>query len=87
MAVPEDIVPNEKLSRVPVVVVKASYIERIGTRANWLARFCLQHPRLKHWVLMDRRIQPLHISSRKTCNLKEIAIEKQAGFRGRIPYG
>jgi nitronate monooxygenase len=51
-ASPEDIVLTEKISGVPVSVIKTPYIERIGTRANWLARYCLRHPRLKHLVRM-----------------------------------
>ncbi len=49
---PEDIVLTEKISGVPVAVIKTPYIERIGTKANWLARYCLRHPRLKHWMRM-----------------------------------
>lgn len=45
---PEDIVLTEKISGVPVAVIKTPYIERIGTRANPLARYCLRHPKLKH---------------------------------------
>jgi nitronate monooxygenase len=47
---PEDIVLTEKISGVPVAVIRTPYIERIGTRANWLARYCLRHPRLKHFM-------------------------------------
>lgn len=49
-AVSEDIVLTEKLSGVPVAVIKTPYIEKIGTRANWLARWLLQHPKFKHWM-------------------------------------
>lgn len=45
---PEDIVLTEKISGVPVAVIRTPYIERIGTKANRFARFCLRHPRLKH---------------------------------------
>lgn len=47
---PEDIVLTEKISGVPVAVINTPYIERIGTRANPLARYCLRHPRLKHYM-------------------------------------
>ena len=49
---PEDIVLTDKISGVPVAVIKTPYIERIGTKANWLARYCLRHPRLKHYMRM-----------------------------------
>lgn len=48
----EDIVLTEKISGVPVAVIKTPYIERVGTKAGWLARFFLRHPRLKHWMRM-----------------------------------
>jgi nitronate monooxygenase len=51
-ATPEDIVLTDKISGVPVAVIKTPYIERIGTKANWLARFFLRHPRLKHAMRM-----------------------------------
>lgn len=45
-----DIVLTEKISGVPVAVIRTPYIDRIGTRAGWLARYCLRHPKLKHWM-------------------------------------
>lgn len=47
-----DIVLTEKISGVPVAVIKTPYIERVGTKAGWLARFFLRHPRLKHYMRM-----------------------------------
>ncbi len=49
-AVSEDIVLTERISGVPVAVIKTPYIEKIGTKASWLARRLLQHPRWKHHV-------------------------------------
>jgi nitronate monooxygenase len=51
-AKPDDIVLTDKISGVPVAVIKTPYIERIGTRANWLARKLLRHHRAKHWMRM-----------------------------------
>lgn len=48
----EDIVLTEKISGVPVAVIKTPYIERVGTKAGWLARRMLRHPRAKHWMRM-----------------------------------
>lgn len=45
-----DIVLTEKISGVPVAVINTPYIERVGTKANWLARWLLRHPRFKHWM-------------------------------------
>lgn len=46
----DDIVLTEKISGVPVAVINTPYIERIGTKANRLARWLLKHPRFKHWM-------------------------------------
>lgn len=51
-AAAKDIVLTEKISGVPVAVIKTPYIEKIGTKANWFAKFCLRHPRLKHYMRM-----------------------------------
>ena len=49
---PEDIVLTQRISGVPVAVIKTPYVERIGTEAGWLARRLLQHPRGKHTMRM-----------------------------------
>ncbi len=51
-AASSDIVLTEKISGVPVSVIKTPYIEKIGTKANWFVKFCLRHPRLKHYMRM-----------------------------------
>ena len=40
----EDVVLTEKISGVPVAVIRTPYIERIGTKAGWLARKCSSIP-------------------------------------------
>ncbi|HCY83626.1 MAG TPA: 2-nitropropane dioxygenase [Desulfobacteraceae bacterium] len=47
-----DIVLTEKISGVPVSVIKTPYIEQMGTRAGWLARRLLRHPKGKHYMRM-----------------------------------
>jgi len=49
-AKPEDIVLTDKISGVPVAVIKTPYIEKVGTRAGPLMRWMLRHPRFKHWA-------------------------------------
>jgi nitronate monooxygenase len=44
----EDIVLSERITGVPVAVIKTPYIERIGLRAGPLARWMLRHRRTKH---------------------------------------
>ncbi|MCB9568636.1 MAG: nitronate monooxygenase [Myxococcales bacterium] len=48
----EDIVLTDKISGVPVAVIKTPYIEKIGTKAGPIARRMLRHPRLKHYMRM-----------------------------------
>ena len=49
-AQPEDIVHTDKISGVPVAVIKTPYIEKVGTKAGWLARKLLRHPKGKHYM-------------------------------------
>jgi nitronate monooxygenase len=48
----DDIVLTEKISGVPVAVIRTPYIDRIGTKAGWLAKRLLRHPRGKHTMRM-----------------------------------
>lgn len=68
-----DIVLTDKISGVPVSVIKTPYIERKGTRAGWLARFFLRHPRLKHFMRMIYSLMALW-------QLKRAALEG-AGYK------
>jgi len=55
----EDIVLTDKISGVPVAVIKTPYVERVGTRAGPVARALLRHPRAKHWMRMLYSIQSI----------------------------
>ena len=46
----EDIVHTDRISGVPVAVINSPWIERTGTKAGFVARRMLRHPRFKHWV-------------------------------------
>jgi len=46
----QDIVLSEKISGVPVSIIKTPYIERIGTRAGPLAKWMLRGRKTKHWM-------------------------------------
>ncbi len=46
----EDIVLSERISGVPVAVIKTPYVEAVGTEAGFLAKRMLRHPKLKHYV-------------------------------------
>jgi len=45
-----DIVLTDKISGVPVSVIRTPYVERIGTRAGGLARWMLRGHKTKHWM-------------------------------------
>ena len=48
----EDIVLTEKISGIPVAVIETEYVRRVGTKAGFVAKRLLQHPRAKHWMRM-----------------------------------
>jgi nitronate monooxygenase len=47
-----DIVLTDKISGVPVAIIKTPYIESVGTRANFIMRRLLRHPKAKHYARM-----------------------------------
>jgi len=51
-AAADDIVLTERISGVPVAVIKTPYVERIGTKAGFLMKRALRHPTLKHYARM-----------------------------------
>ncbi len=46
----EDIVLTERISGVPVAVIRTPYVVRVGTEASALMKRALRHPRLKHYA-------------------------------------
>lgn len=53
----KDIVLTERLTGVPVSVIRTPYIEQAGTKAGPLARFMLRGRRTKHWMRMLYTVQ------------------------------
>jgi nitronate monooxygenase len=49
---PADIVLTERISGVPVAVIRTPYIDKVGTRAGFLMKRALRHPKLKHYARM-----------------------------------
>jgi nitronate monooxygenase len=45
-----DIVLTERLTGVPVSVIRTPYVERLGTTVNPLSRWMFRQPRTKHWI-------------------------------------
>lgn len=46
----DDIVLTERISGVPVAVIRTAYVEAMGTKAGFFARRLLQGRRTKHWM-------------------------------------
>jgi nitronate monooxygenase len=46
----DDIVLTERLTGVPVAVIRNDYVERLGTKAGRLARWLLTGRKTKHWM-------------------------------------
>ncbi len=47
-----DIVLTEKISGVPVAVIETPYIRKVGTKAGFLMKRLLRHPKAKHYARM-----------------------------------
>jgi nitronate monooxygenase len=48
----KDIVLTERVTGVPLSVIKTPYVESVGTKVGPIARFLLQHRHTKHWMRM-----------------------------------
>jgi len=48
----DDIVLTDKVTGVPLAVIRTPYIDRVGTRAGPVARWMLRGRRTKHWMRM-----------------------------------
>jgi nitronate monooxygenase len=46
----DDIVLTERLTGVPVAVIRNAYVERLGTKAGRFARWMLKGRKTKHWM-------------------------------------
>jgi nitronate monooxygenase len=49
-AAADDIVMTERLTGVPVAVIRNPFIDRLGTSAGWFARWMLKGRKTKHWM-------------------------------------
>lgn len=58
-AVEEDIVHTDKISGIPVAVIETPYVRQVGTKAGWLGKRLLRHPKAKHYVRMAYSLKSL----------------------------
>ena len=50
----DDIVMTEKISGTPCTVINTPYVQKIGTKLNWLERFLNTNKRFKKWAKLIR---------------------------------
>jgi nitronate monooxygenase len=55
----DDVVLTERITGVPVAVIRTPYIEKVGTKAGPLARLLLKGRKTKHWMRMLYSLQSL----------------------------
>jgi nitronate monooxygenase len=54
-----DIVLTERISGIPVSVIRTPYVDKLGLEANWLEKKLLQHPRTKHYMRMAYQLKSI----------------------------
>ncbi len=87
-----DIVLTERLSGVPVSVIRTPLIDQMGPQAGPIARRLLRHPRFKHWMrawYTLRSIRSLKRSSLKGVGYRDVyqAGKSVAGVHAIEPAG
>lgn len=55
----DDIVLTERITGVPVSVIRTPYIEKVGTKAGPIARWMLKGRKTKHWMRMIYSLQSI----------------------------
>lgn len=73
------IVLTDKISGVPVSVIRTPFVDRIGVKAGPITRRLLKHPRTKHWMR-------LYYSLKSFRNLKR-SIRQPMGYRDYYQAG
>jgi len=54
-----DIVWTEKLSGIDVAVIETEHVRRVGTKAGFVAKRMLRHPKLKHYMRMIYQLRSI----------------------------
>ncbi|HSN89370.1 MAG TPA: nitronate monooxygenase, partial [Thermoanaerobaculia bacterium] len=53
----DDVVLTERITGVPVAVIRTPYLEKVGTKAGPLGRWMLRGRKTKHWMRMIYSLQ------------------------------
>lgn len=69
----DDVVLSERITGVPVAVLRTPYIERMGVHANAFEKWMLRGPRTKHWMRSWFTLQA-------ALNLRRSAYDEKAEF-------
>jgi nitronate monooxygenase len=75
----EDIVLTERMTGVPVSVIRTPYLEKVGTRAGPVARWLLRGRKTKHWMRMIYSLQALRSLKRSSIRAFSYRDYLQAG--------
>jgi nitronate monooxygenase len=91
-ATEDDIVLTERLTGVPVSVIRNAYVRRLGTRAGPFARWMLRGRRRKHWMRTLYTLNSLRrlrqsLSSADTSTDYWQAGRSVAGIHATLPVG
>lgn len=78
-ATEDDIVLTERVSGVPLAVIRTPYVERIGTRIGPLARLLFKGRKTKHWMRSYYALRSLHRLKRDSIKGTGTADYWQAG--------
>jgi len=81
----EDIVLTERVTGVPLSVIKTDYVMRVGLKANPFARWMLQHRKLKKYVRMFYALRSLR--ELKKSSLKGAMSSKDYYQAGKSVHG
>jgi nitronate monooxygenase len=55
----DDIVHTERVTGIPLAVIRTPYVDQVGTKAGALARFLLKHRQTKEWVRLWYNLRAL----------------------------
>jgi nitronate monooxygenase len=75
----DDIVLSERITGVPVAVIRTPFIEKMGLRAGPMARWMLRGRRRKHWMRMIYALKSLWQLKRSSLDEKGASEYWQAG--------
>ncbi|MBX9929807.1 MAG: nitronate monooxygenase [Gemmatimonadaceae bacterium] len=55
-----DITQTERLTGVPVAVINNAFVQKLGTKAGWFARWMLKGRKTKHWMRTIYGLRSIH---------------------------